>query len=223
MDYVRPSLDHINSLTVSVFEQLMRSDWHQDFDLYVKRGGHFVIRLLQDCYAGSSIRIPAYGVDSYRYTDLGEALPRPSISLPAGLDFNGRKVLIVDDVADEAATLIAIRDKVLERAGGEVEMRFLTLYKKPWAKLIPHYWAEETDKWINFPWEPYEILGQLVRRRTSLTELASEVERAGFKVNDVELYLRVLRVSPKEGYETQVRTEELLAYMRNLHTIAQTS
>jgi hypoxanthine phosphoribosyltransferase len=195
----------------------MRSEWQQDFDLYVKRGGHFVIRLLQDCYTARGDRIPAYGIDSIRYTDLGKASPKPLIELPSKVDFRGKKVLVVDDVADEATTLIAIKDKILASVSQRVEMRFMTLYRKPWAKLIPHYWAEETDKWINFPWEPYEVLGQIIRRDLPIAELANEAERAGFHIDEIRAYLRVLNVSLKAGSDLRSRTEELIAFVQERH------
>ena len=222
MEYIRPSLDHINSLVVSDYEQLTKSGWNQDFDLYVRRGGHFVIRLLQDCYAANGVRIPSYGVDSFRYTDLGEALQRPMITLPTGVDFAGKSVLVVDDVADEAATLIAIRDVIFERSGADVNLRFLTLYKKPWAKLVPDYWAEETDKWIIFPWEPYEILTQIVKRKVAMGELVTEIRNAGFDQGDLRSYLRVLRASRGKDPRVEAKIGEVLRLLEETGTLVRT-
>ncbi len=210
MEYVRPPLSHVHSLIVSVYEQLVRSRWKQDVDLYIRRGGHFVIRMLQDCYAANGFRIPAVGIDSSRYVDLART-SQIRISLPAKLQLEGKKVLVVDDVADEGATLIAVREKLIKQARGRVDVRLLTLYKKPWARLVPDYWAEETDRWIVFPWEPFEVLGQIVKRKMSAIELEAEVRKAGFDNNDITLYLRVVELMPTGNNELKARAEAIKA------------
>ncbi len=211
MEYIRPSLDHINSLVVSLYEQLIRSQWKQDLDLYVRRGGHFVIRMLQDCYATNGARIQAVGIDSSRYTDLGKTSAELRVSLPAGLELEGKRILVVDDVVDEGFTLIAVKNKLTEESRGNVEVRLLTLYKKPWAKLIPDYWAEETDRWIVFPWEPLEVLGQIMKRKMTIGELATEIRKAGFDGKDLALYLRVIELMPSNNAELKVKAEGIRA------------
>lgn len=203
MEYVRPSFDHIVELVVADYEKLVASGWRQDVDLYVRRGGHFVIRLLQDCYAADGARVPARAIDSVRYSGVGKSSRKPVVRLPPGLDLSGRKVLVVDDVADEADTLIAIRDAVKTTAG-DAEVRFMTLYKKPWARLVPDYWVEETDRWINFPWEPFEVLTAILARNLPEGEEEDEVRKAGFVRGDLERYARVLS-SPNEEFRSRVR------------------
>ncbi len=207
MEYIRPSLDKITALVVSDYEQLLASGWRQDADLYVRRGGHFVIRLLQDCYAANGMKVFASGIDSSRYTEVGKAKGKPNIRLPS-LTFEGQKILVVDDVADEADTLLAIRDEITRAAHGRVELRFMTLYKKPWAKLVPDFWAEETDKWINFPWEPFEVLGDIMARRSSISEKVKEIRKAGFRKGDLGLYLRVVGAANRD--------RELVASVREM-------
>ena len=208
MEYIRPSLAYINSLVVTLYERLVGSRWHQDFDLYIRRGGHFVIRMLQDCYAANGMRIPALGIDASRYTDLGLARARVQISLPNGLEIKGKRLLVVDDVADEGSTLAGVKERLAQTANGDAEIRLLTLYKKPWAKVIPDYWAEETDRWIVFPWEPYEVLAQLARRDMPVGELVSEIRKAGFEKNDIDLYQRIIKLVPGND-AVKARVEEI--------------
>lgn len=85
------------------------------------------------------------------YTGVGEVLDAPEI-LPPALDITyleGRRVLLVDDVADSGRTL-ALAVALLRDAGAEV--RSATIYTKPGSIALPDYSWRETALWIDFPW-----------------------------------------------------------------------
>jgi len=85
------------------------------------------------------------------YTGVGEVLDAPEI-LPPALDITyleGRRVLLVDDVADSGRTL-ALAVALLRDAGAEV--RSATVYTKPGSIAMPDYSWRETPLWIDFPW-----------------------------------------------------------------------
>ncbi len=85
------------------------------------------------------------------YTGVGTMLDAPEL-LPPRMDLGylaGRRVLLVDDVADSGRTL-ALVVSLLRTAGAEV--RSATVYTKPGAAVRPDYWWRETPLWIDFPW-----------------------------------------------------------------------
>jgi len=85
------------------------------------------------------------------YTGVGEVLDAPEV-LPPALDVDylaGRRVLLVDDVADSGRTL-ALAVRLLRERGAD--MRSATLYVKPGSIETPDYWWRETPLWIDFPW-----------------------------------------------------------------------
>ncbi|MGF3056930.1 phosphoribosyltransferase [Microbacterium sp. YY-01] len=85
------------------------------------------------------------------YTGIGTVLDAPEV-LPPELDMNyldGRRVLLVDDVADSGRTL-ALAVKLLADKGANV--RSVTIYTKPTTVIQPDYSWKHTDLWINFPW-----------------------------------------------------------------------
>lgn len=85
------------------------------------------------------------------YTGIGTVLDAPEV-LPPALDIDylsGRRVLLVDDVADSGRTL-ALAVDLLRRRGAD--MRSVTLYIKPGTIATPDYWWKETGLWIDFPW-----------------------------------------------------------------------
>jgi len=85
------------------------------------------------------------------YTGIGTVLDAPEVLRPA-LDteyLSGRKVLLVDDVADSGRTL-ALATQMLRERGAD--MRSVVIYTKPSTIIQPDYSWKETALWIDFPW-----------------------------------------------------------------------
>lgn len=85
------------------------------------------------------------------YTGIGTVLDAPEL-LPPELDMDylgGRRVLLVDDVADSGRTL-ALAVRLLTDRGADV--RSATIYTKPGSIAMPDYSWRETALWIDFPW-----------------------------------------------------------------------
>ncbi len=85
------------------------------------------------------------------YTDVDETLPDPVLLAPH-LDtasLKGRRILVVDDVADSGRTLALVMD-LLHQHGAEA--RSAVLYGKPRSEVTPDYVWRVTDQWIVFPW-----------------------------------------------------------------------
>jgi hypoxanthine phosphoribosyltransferase len=85
------------------------------------------------------------------YTGIGTVLDAPEV-LPPELDMtylDGRRVLLVDDVADSGRTLdLAVR--LLTERGADV--RSAVIYTKPTTIVQPDYSWKATSLWIDFPW-----------------------------------------------------------------------
>jgi len=85
------------------------------------------------------------------YTGIGTVLEAPEVLRPTlDIDYlEGRKVLLVDDVADSGRTL-ALAVRMLEEHGADI--RSVVIYTKPTTVIRPHYSWRDTDLWIDFPW-----------------------------------------------------------------------
>ncbi len=82
--------------------------------------------------------------------------PEPRfVQFPDDRHVAGRRILVVDDVWDTGGTIVAVRDR-LRRAGASVEV--CVLHWKPTHSRFPaeqpDYYAEKTDGWIVYPWDP---------------------------------------------------------------------
>lgn len=96
------------------------------------------------------------------YTDVEETLPDPVLLAPH-LDtdsLKGRRILVVDDVADSGRTLALVLDLLQEHGA---EARSAVIYGKSRSVVTPDYVWRQTDRWIVFPWsaEP-PVSGALV-------------------------------------------------------------
>ncbi len=93
------------------------------------------------------------------YTGIGTVREAPAL-LPPDLDLGylpGKRVLLVDDVADSGRTL-ALAVRMLADAGAEV--RSVCIYTKPASVVRPDYSWRETDLWIDFPWSAKGTVAQ---------------------------------------------------------------
>ena len=80
---------------------------------------------------------------------LSHVLKIEQISLiPALLPGSEEKILIVDDLADTGETL-----KYYAQWYREYDIA--VIYCKPWSQVKPTYYVEETELWIEFPYEVF--------------------------------------------------------------------
>lgn len=85
------------------------------------------------------------------YTDVHQTLPDPVLLAPM-LDTEsiaGRRLLVVDDVADSGRTLALVLELL---RGFGAEARSAVIYAKPRSVVEPDFVWRATDEWIVFPW-----------------------------------------------------------------------
>jgi len=101
------------------------------------------------------------------YTGVDETLTEPRL-LPPLMDVSaiaGKRVLVVDDVADSGRTLRMVMDLIAEHglsldgeAAVPVDARCAVIYEKPRSVISPDYVWHVTDRWINFPWSTLPVV-----------------------------------------------------------------
>ena len=119
----------------------------------VARGG-----LIPAGAIGYAIGVKAMGAINVEfYTDIGETLPEPLVLSPQ-LDMDslaGKRVLVVDDVADSGKTLDLVVNLLKETAA---EVRSAVIYTKPTTIFEPDFSWKKTDQWINFAWSALPVI-----------------------------------------------------------------
>lgn len=143
------------SATREIAESVVASGYEPEIVVAIARGG-----LLPAGAIAYALGIKAAGTLNVEfYSDIEETLPDPVVLEPL-LDTNamvGKRLLLVDDVADSGRTLALAVDLLRQHAA---EVRSAVVYTKPRTILVPDYSWRETDLWINFPWSTLPPVGR---------------------------------------------------------------
>ncbi len=133
--------------TRELAQRVADSDFAPDIIIAVARGGLLPAGALS--YSLGVKLSDAINVEFY--TDVAETLPDPVLLAPV-LDTEaiaGKRLLVVDDVADSGRTL-ALVIELLTSFGAEV--RSAVLYGKERSVVDPDFVWRRTEDWIVFPW-----------------------------------------------------------------------
>jgi len=164
-------------MLLSQAERICRSGFKPDIIVGISRGGWLPARVLSDLLENP--RLANVKVESY--VGIGETKGTPSLTQCVSTNVVGKRVLIVDEVADTGGSLRLVVNHVL--AEGASEVKVATLFSKPQAKVKPDYYEKETSRWIVFPWETKETVRKIFNGNKAkpaiLQKEISKLEGAG--------------------------------------------
>jgi len=123
---------------------------------------------------------------------VAETKGKPVITQPVSISVKGKKLLIVDDVADSGKSLRLVRKHLKEK--GAVDVKIAAIYYKPWSVVTPDYYERETRAWIIFPWERKEAVRNIVerykRQGKSMEEAKERLVSSGMDPKIIERFLQ---------------------------------
>ncbi|MCX9084888.1 MAG: phosphoribosyltransferase [Candidatus Methanoperedens sp.] len=148
-----------NRLARTLAHKVIRSGYEPDIILGIARGGLVPARMVCDLLLKNellSITTQHWGIA----TNLGKALIK--YSLPHEADISGKRILVVDDVADTGDSISILLDYLKEE--NPLEIRTAVLHYKTCSTTIPDYYGEKLDEWnwIIYPWAFYEDMAGFV-------------------------------------------------------------
>jgi len=158
VEFEVPSWDEIYEMLLALASMIKKDMFKPEVIVGVSRGGWPPARVMSDLLG--NIELANVRVEFYR--GVAETKSEPIITQPLSMSVEGKRVLVMDDVADTGKSLKIVREHVIER--GAKESRIATIYYKPWSIIIPDYYVRVTRKWIVFPWERRETVRNLVER-----------------------------------------------------------
>ena len=155
------SWDLAYSLGRKIAHNIRASGFVPDIVIGVARGGLVPARIVCDFLHQkdlTSIKVEHWGIAVTHGT------ARIKFPLPEEIDISGKKILIVDDVADTGDSYHVILDHINKRSPAEVKTAVLQY--KTCSTFIPDYWGEKHDawKWIIYPWALYEDMTGFIQR-----------------------------------------------------------
>jgi hypoxanthine phosphoribosyltransferase len=150
--YETPTWNQVHAMLVDQAEKIWGSNFNPDVIIGVARGGVIPARILSDLLENSNFTVIRVKSRHGNPDDRRE----PVLIQPLIFPVQGKKVLVVDDVADTGRSLDMVKEHVQQQEAQET--RIATLYYKPWSTVKPDYYEKETEKWIVFPWDVAEHL-----------------------------------------------------------------
>lgn len=169
--YEVPSWEYIYKLCIQVADQIRQSKYKPDLIVAVSRGGWIPGRVLSDILEMPNIAT----VKVEYYEDIYKTRSKPEITQPLSIGISGKRILLVDDIADSGRSLELVKEHLLER--GAAEVRICTLYHKPWSVVVPDFSARKTDAWVCFPHEIFETMRKVHLKLKKQGKTRKEIER----------------------------------------------
>jgi len=188
LEFVIPSWDEIYECLLDLADKIRGGGFKPDVIVGVSRGGWPPARVMSDLLGNPEIA----NVRAEFYEGVAETKGEPVITQPVSVSVEGKRVLVMDDVADTGKSLRLVKSHLRER--GAAEVRIATVYYKPWSVVVPDYYMRETRSWIIFPWERKEAVRNIINRYRSAGKAVKEAKdklvRSGL---DSELLERLTR------------------------------
>lgn len=155
MRFSKPGWAKIGSMCKALSKKA--AAFQPDWIVGVSRGGLVPARLLSDHLDISNVSI----VRIEFYKSIGETRDFPNVTQPLQVDVKGKKVLIVDDVADTGRSLAVAKEHV--KRAGAAEVKIAVLHYKPKSIVRPDFYIETTNAWVVYPWEVEETRRELAK------------------------------------------------------------
>lgn len=187
-DFEVPTWDQIYELLLNLADRVRKANFKPDVIVGVSRGGWPPARVMSDFLGNPNIA----NVKAEFYLGVAQTKGEPVITQPVSTSVKGKKVLIVDEVADTGKSLRLVRSHLKEE--GATEVKTLTVYYKPWSIMVPDWYGKETSRWIVFPWEIKETIRQVLKQyksqEKSMEEAVKKLLQSGLKRKHVERFVR---------------------------------
>lgn len=165
-----------NEMAEDLYEKIKSKRYKPDVIIAVARGGFHPARALSDFLkvkTMETVNVDHWGVSA---TESGKA----EINSKIGLDITGKKILIVDDIADTGQSMKVMVEYVEQLNPGEIKTA--TLHIRKGSRFTPDFYVEElyNKDWIVYPWMLHEDLSQFIYEIISdwkdLNEIGEELE-----------------------------------------------
>ncbi len=143
-----------HSMLINQSQKIRSGSFNSEIIIGVSRGGWIPARILSDLLENNNLE--SVGAESY--TGIGKAKAQVSL-VQNSINVSGKRVLLVDEVADSGRTLKLITEYINSK--GATEVKTATMYLKNQCGYKPDFFEKTTDSWVIFPWEIRETITKL--------------------------------------------------------------
>jgi len=143
-------------------EKIKKSGYIPDVIIAIARGGYAPARLLCDFLGVENL----LSIQSQHWTEAAVSSGKAILKFEYKVDMSGKKLLIVDDIADTGKSIMIAR-KFIKENWNPAEIRVATMQWIPkTCGIKPDYYVDEVKEWIwyQYPWTRLEDTTQFLKR-----------------------------------------------------------
>ena len=170
LEFEIPTWEKIYELLLNLASKIRKANFKPDVIVGISRGGWPPARIMSDLLENPELA----NVKAEFYLGVAKTKSEPVITQPVSVSVHGKKILIVDDVADTGKSLRLVRLHLREQ--GATDVKIATIYYKPWSVVTPDWYERKTSHWVIFPWERKETVRNVVKRFKSEGKTVEEAK-----------------------------------------------
>jgi uncharacterized protein len=171
IDYEVPTWNQIYDMLFSQAQKIQSYSYKSDILVAIARGGLIPARILVDL-----LEMPTFdSIQIEFYSGINQTKLEPTLRQTLITNIVGKKVLLVDDIADKGESLKLAKTHLQQQ--GASQIKTATLYYKPQSITIPDFCEKQTTNWVVFPWETKETLRKLIQKQQGKRALNHEVAK----------------------------------------------
>lgn len=139
----------------------------------ISRGGLVAARILSDF-----LKLPISNISISSYANLKQ-LKEPEIIEASSFNFNGKNLLIVDEVSDTGKTFKRALNYFKNKQTGKIYTA--SPYIKPKTSFIPDFYLKIIDAWIVFPYDLKETYEAFLKQEKNKEKALKKLKEIGFE------------------------------------------
>ena len=152
---IRYSYDQIHQLVKEMAQKISDTGCEIDFIVSIATGGWIPARILRTFLPNSNeMPLPLFSIGIVNYDSRDKLLSETLIvqELPANLEIKGKKILLVDEVADSGGTFLKAVEYI--RSKEPEALHTAVLHLKEQSVFKPDFVGEFAgNNWIVYPWD----------------------------------------------------------------------
>ena len=171
IQYEIPTWNQIYDMLLSQAKKIQKTDYTPDIIVAIIRGGLIPARILTDL-----LEVPQLTTIQIEfYTGIAQTGKKPTLVQTTEIPMDGKKVLLVDDIADTGKSLHLAKTYLQTRGANEI--RTATIYYKLQSIVKPNFFEKEALNWIIFPWESNETIKKIIQKHIGKKQNNMEIAK----------------------------------------------
>ena len=196
LEFEIPSWEQIYKMLIELADRIRKSYFEPDVIVGVSRGGWAPARIMSDLLENPELA----NVRAEFYLGVAETKGEPVITQPVSASVKGKRVLVMDDVADTGKSLRLVKKHLLDE--GATDVKIATIYYKPWSVLTPDYYKKKTSLWVIFPWERKETIRNILKKyeqqNKTVEDAKKQLVRSGLNRKLAERFIKEIQEGKKK-------------------------